>query len=763
LLNFSSRSDSMSIGAEETIGNDEIQSSDEDDPRSSRGQGKRRRVESSSSDEESETEDLLTGDNADVENINNNQQQNPVPPDEEETRHPVVGTRGSPVYLCARKIATDKFECKICKTAFSAKNGSTTSISTHMSRFHPREPRVIEMVKIQNENRDEREKLRKERESKSNEEGTQMSMKSFVMGGKPVDLVKKKKIYGKLLDFLVSNNQSFSLVEDSFFRELMFEVEPGLVLMSRSTATRQLDERAELSRENLKKEILDDLSKAGHSAIAITSDHGTSRDNNRTRKNVLTLSRTTEDFSIKTDTLDVIICEESQTGANIRASVKASLVKWAGYDQEKMIVNWITDNEAKQVNARKPNYHNDIGLFIQFDGGCVDHLIELALTDALSLSFEMEESVKKAHDIVNYMKESSLSRVKLSEISENLGIKALSIVKGTMNRWFAKYFEMNRFLDLEQAIKEIQPDLPATLGTVSYEDWGNLRVYVHSLKPIVDAATMLESETSCTSSSVIPFILTVLDELGTLKASTRKEVHSRFYGELISQLKRRFPDGYKKVQPYNALTLIDPRHLDTYFNEEELDFAKDVIIHDKIYENERNEPQTPAAEIPAPLVQDKPVQSKVQSLRDKLLRQRFNEAQIGAAAERGNTFEEKIESELKQLLSLSSKGQMPDIDSNPSDWYREHEKEFPLLSQFWKAYGSIPATSSASERVFNVDGLVISLRRKSLDKERANNMILYHDYLVKRSKKERFQLCKKCPQPPDVGARYKISCNKHNT
>ena len=81
LLNFSSRSDSMSIGAEETIDNDEIQSSDEDDPISSRGQGKRRRIESSSSDEESETDDPLTGDNADVENINNNQQQNPVPPD----------------------------------------------------------------------------------------------------------------------------------------------------------------------------------------------------------------------------------------------------------------------------------------------------------------------------------------------------------------------------------------------------------------------------------------------------------------------------------------------------------------------------------------------------------------------------------------------------------------------------------------------------------------------------------------------------------
>ena len=708
-FNFASRSDSMSIGAEETVEIDTFQSEDDDDDPRPGGQGKRRRIQSVSDEETvagagDDEDSTPTAENA----INNNEE--PDPPDEEETRHP-PGSRRSPVYLCARKVAGDKFQCKICNFTLSCKYSSTSAVYNHMSSHHPKNPKVIEMLRILNESREEKEKAKKEREAKAKEEGKQMSMKSFVKGGKPVDPVRKKRINGKLLDFMVSDNQSFSVVENPYFRELMFEMEPGLIVMSRPTATRQLDERAANARAKLKEEILDDLKKAGHNSVTITSDHGTSRDNNRTRKNVLTLSRTVDDFSIKCDTVDLIICEESQTGAVIRASVKDSLEKWAGFEKDKMTVSWVTDNEAKQVNARNPNYHQDSGLLIHFEGGCVDHLIELALSEALRTSFEMDQSVKIAHDIVNYMKESSLARVKLAEISQNLGLKPLSVVKGTLNRWFAKFFEINRFLDLEQALKEFQNnDLPASLSHVSYEDWGNLRVYVKSQKPIIDSATMLESETSCTSSSVIPFILTVLDELETLKAACRKDVHKRFYGELISQLKRRFPNGFKTTRPYNALTLLDPRHLDTYFSGEEKELAKNVILLDKVYDEERrNVGQAAPVDAPSLPNRDRPVQSSVQSLRDKLLRQRF-ETRVVAEREGSSSFEDKIEKEFEEFLSLVTKG-IPDIDTNPSTWYRDNHKKFPLLSKFWKAYSSFPATSTASERVFNVDGLVISLRR----------------------------------------------------
>ena len=115
-FNFASRSDSMSIGAEETVQVDTVHEDDDDDPRPG-GQGKRRRIESFSDEEilagSGDDEDSATGNV-----INNNEEPDPL--DEEETRHP-QGSRNSPVYICARKVAKDKFQCNICKFSLSCK------------------------------------------------------------------------------------------------------------------------------------------------------------------------------------------------------------------------------------------------------------------------------------------------------------------------------------------------------------------------------------------------------------------------------------------------------------------------------------------------------------------------------------------------------------------------------------------------------------------------------------------------------------------
>ena len=55
-------------------------------------------------------------------------------------------------------------------------------------------------------------------------------------------------------------------------------------------------------------------------------------------------------------------------------------------------------------------------------------------------------------------------------------------------------------------------------------------------------------------------------------------------------------------------------------------------------------------------------------------------------------------------------------------------------------------------------------RRKSLDPERATNLVIAQDYLTRRKNTELYRLCEKCPsqQNKSGGAKYKISCEKHN-
>ena len=87
-----------------------------------------------------------------------------------------------------------------------------------------------------------------------------------------------------------------------------------------------------------------------HKTITITSDHGTSSDQYRTKKNPLTIARTTKDFVIKKHVLKMITCEGPQTGQHIREDVKKALKEDAGWEED-WTVNWVTDNESKQKNA----------------------------------------------------------------------------------------------------------------------------------------------------------------------------------------------------------------------------------------------------------------------------------------------------------------------------------------------------------------------------------------------------------------------------
>ena len=69
---------------------------------------------------------------------------------------------------------------------------------------------------------------------------------------------------------------------------------------------------------------------------------------------------------------------------------------------------------------------------------------------------------------------------------------------------------------------------------------------------------------------------------------------------------------------------------------------------------------------------------------------------------------------------------------------------------------AFPATSTSSERVFSMDGLVLVPKRKRLDVDRTENLIICRDYWMSRSEEESYKLCEKCPQPPSKEARYKI-------
>ena len=123
----------------------------------------------------------------------------------------------------------------------------------------------------------------------------------------------------------------------------------------------------------------------------------------------------------------------------------------------------MTDNASNCVNARDPDKHEELNFPINQTGSCVDHGIELAAEDAIKNSPKIKESLDRTRSFVNHMKDSSLAREELRKTIVALGEEPMSVIEGTMNRWFYKHAENKRMLLLKESVQHflLIYDLPA--------------------------------------------------------------------------------------------------------------------------------------------------------------------------------------------------------------------------------------------------------------------------------------------------------------
>ena len=63
---------------------------------------------------------------------------------------------------------------------------------------------------------------------------------------------------------------------------------------------------------------------------------------------------------------------------------------------------------------------------------------------------------------------------------------------------------------------------------------------------------------------------------------------------------------------------------------------------------------------------------------------------------------------------------------DPIAWWRANANRFPRLAVLARRYLSIPATSTPSERVFSVAGIVVDKRRCALSAEMINALVFLH-------------------------------------
>ena len=67
-------------------------------------------------------------------------------------------------------------------------------------------------------------------------------------------------------------------------------------------------------------------------------------------------------------------------------------------------VNWTTDGAANMVSARAPGHHVEVHMETNHTTNCVDHQIHLVVEESLKRLPTLENAIKKARKMVEYLK-----------------------------------------------------------------------------------------------------------------------------------------------------------------------------------------------------------------------------------------------------------------------------------------------------------------------------------------------------------------------
>ena len=201
----------------------------------------------------------------------------------------------------------------------------------------------------------------------------------------------------------------------------------------------------------------------------------------------------------------------------------------------------------------------------------------------------LKMSLRKARKLVSHFSKSTLSRQLLGTIQDELEQPRKWIIVGTQNRWFHKMCEAERLVDLRVCVEEFQlrrqpgegrraadsdDEECASLSVpdkLDDEDFERLDSYVKAVRPFTALSKFLGGENYPTAGSVIPAIDEIKEDLRNLKAKVEEDEDAiQLIDHVLSNVEKRFKGGWKKKNPFNCLTFLDPRYVDLYALEEDV-------------------------------------------------------------------------------------------------------------------------------------------------------------------------------------------------
>nr|XP_055027515.1 E3 SUMO-protein ligase ZBED1-like [Misgurnus anguillicaudatus] len=568
--------------------------------------------------------------------------------------------------------------CKICFKAVATGSSSTTNLFQH----------------LRNKHREEWEKcsrLRSENGSSSTPAKKQTTLPESFTNCVPYDKngARWKAITEAITFYIATDMLPIYSVEKRGFNHMLKVLDARYVVPSRKYfASVALPHLYNTTREKIRSELEE------MQFYSATTDLWSSRTMQPYLS--LTVHYINTSWTLRSICLQTAYFPDNHTGDVIAHGLKDALSSW-GLSEERLVC-MTTDSGTNIIKALKDNNWPSLQCF----GHRLHNAIENGVKDP-----RIDRAIGVCKKAVSAFSYSWKKRRDMTELQAELGLPQHLLISESPTRWGSRQKMIERFLEQEKAITRVLGADKKTRHLVpTWQDLEVLEATNKAVKPLQDFTDALSGESYVSVSCIKP-VLHLFKTSLLLPEEEDLELTKTIKANIMRYLESKYCD-LEKEELLDIATLLDPRFRTTYIDASKLEVVKKRAVSEiSALCNSTTEEAGPSA------VQENTPPKK------KMTLGAFFKNSAPSTTPHPQSEKTKIETELATYLLI------PDIepDTDPLEWWKLHQPNFPRLSLLAKKYLSIPATSAPSERVFSVGGGIVTCNRACLKPEVVDRLI----------------------------------------
>jgi len=506
-----------------------------------------------------------------------------------------------------------------------------------------------------------------------------------------------------LTRMLVAGSHPFALVEADHFRQFFAEVLPRVTVKSATTFARNKVPRLhDAMRQELVNTLMEQL--AGTSGVAYTSDMWTSR--NRQSFLSVTIHYINANFELRKFSLNCIPFRGAHTADRIARALDAEISKVPVKRGSRLAA---VHDAAPNMKAGVRKCSFGLKSYI-----CTDHRLQTVLRKAFNAPEAALANVilKKAVALSTLMHHSTKACEMVEEECDRLGVPYVVVIAPCETRWNSKYLMIESINTLAPALlslKEKGTDLGEKIELFSESDMEMLKWMEKVLAKFADATKLWSADKTVTMHDVIPTLMALKWNLRRWKDTVGNLVIPGLCQALLQELDKAWPDCGSSDLPPRMCHFLHPHWRGLFLKEfGKFDSTVKELIdgHPSTNEFKSKPTSTPSrraeesSDFFASLADDgevDPLDAMANALSDS----------------HGETAVEKPPMELEIATYLGKP--KPTRNVNILQWWKDQTSSLPLLAEEVQKYLCIPASSTASERMFSASGNIVTEERHNLD------------------------------------------------